>query len=459
MFKDLNDEKKLLGQRFGLYVIALLTDITDKHIMDWVHEKGHTIDELTGEHVAFIVFYNSARWKAHLRSGGDIVDPVGTRRIFGRDELYEMAKDGDRLLKERKLVRMEAEASPRDLFMQSHPRHSIRIAEAIGAIDKMPCLLVIDGVKKNNFSIIPIQDESKLGEKLKKLRKTFYSPKNKEYLLLLGKLNELEQQLKDVCVQVRIKTMEINRLSGMFPIDSFVVSKLFNHKNFAHARKELENRIRAIHGEQQPKDIAKIIALFNEELFVKYKCIIKAEKMSDKHLKGLSEGDLPERNRQALITTYQQALHILLEAKIDNDILRKLTIEEWRKIFESSVSKKHELLSTVNSIQRTVERITVPRLRGNRLKMQHDLEELDAKLTALTNEIEKLERAVPNMVRVDASEIAKTLHSRWESVPVRKLEKLAAKVGPYSGVIQLVISAVTGNPPTGAALPTTGFRV
>lgn len=84
LLRELNSDKNFFLRQYPLYVIALATEMDDEAIK-WLVEYGRVLDSLTGEHIAFVTFYNSVRFRATIgepRQNRNFIDEVGTREIF-----------------------------------------------------------------------------------------------------------------------------------------------------------------------------------------------------------------------------------------------------------------------------------------------------------------------------------------------------------------------------------------
>ena len=160
------DEDSLLGRRYPLYIIALATEVDDEAIQ-WLADYGRAMDSLTGEQIAFIVFYNSLCFRTTspggLRTFITPVDTEGTKKVFRYNlpkiDVPPKALQGAWALRKHVAGKMRF---PDEAFVTSMTYQSDQVARALGIKPKeLPCLVYLDNPDSDNFYVLHIESYGK----------------------------------------------------------------------------------------------------------------------------------------------------------------------------------------------------------------------------------------------------------------------------------------------------------
>ena len=191
------DEASVLGRIYPLYIITLATEVDDTEI-EWLTKNGRALDSLTGDLIAFLVFYNSAKFSAKSNSYGNI-DLEGTRNIFN----YEMPTINvpSYAIQGAWSIRDYVQGSidfPKEAFVTSMTYESDNLARALNIKpDMLPCLVLIDDPSSGDFYTIPFDGtkESTFNE-IRNIVGQFQSEnKYQNYFSAIKKWDALQQKL------------------------------------------------------------------------------------------------------------------------------------------------------------------------------------------------------------------------------------------------------------------------
>lgn len=203
------NEDSVLGRRYPLYIIALATEVDDNAIR-WLSENGRALDSVTGSFIAFLIFYNSARFHASATHGQPfhasttrgqrIVDLEGTEAVFRYRlpsiEVPPSALQGAWNLRQYVAGKMQF---PDEAFVTSMTYESDALSRELGVMpNELPCLVLIDDPLGSEVYILPMeqQSDSDLFSILRRIIGDFYADKaHKEYFDLIRQWDEQQKLL------------------------------------------------------------------------------------------------------------------------------------------------------------------------------------------------------------------------------------------------------------------------
>jgi hypothetical protein len=214
------DEESVLGRMYGLYIVALATEIDDEAIT-WLYEYGRAIDSLTGEAIAFLVFYNGAHFYAHANTLSaerrTVVDLAGSARVFRR-ALPEIEVPGKALNSSCSLTEhiRGGNRFPDEAFVTAMTYESDQMARVLGIRpNELPCLVFIDDPGSLDYYLVPMDCKDKdLISKLREIVGEYYSRKShQEWFALIRHWDSLEKTARDLRRE-RLKLEEMIRAKG-----------------------------------------------------------------------------------------------------------------------------------------------------------------------------------------------------------------------------------------------------
>ncbi len=191
------NEDKVLGRRFPLYMFTLATEIDD-NIIKWLSEYGRAIDSLTGDNIAFFVFFNSAKFKASTNVSSGVVDSVGTKEVFRTIPVPKGALQSAISLREFVAGTMKF---PNDAFVSTMTYESDNMARYLNISPAdLPCLVLFDDPQSGDFYTIPINYTNKeLIALLRDFVGRFYNnEKFTEYFRLISEWDTLDAKLSNL---------------------------------------------------------------------------------------------------------------------------------------------------------------------------------------------------------------------------------------------------------------------
>ncbi|MEV4536488.1 hypothetical protein AB0J82_22140 [Asanoa sp. NPDC049518] len=173
---DLNEmisnSGRFFGRPYGAYIIALATRV-DEEALEWLYDYREAMDSLTGELVAFVLFYNEAELKIESSTGD-----------FGRNHPAVMMTVRD-IIKERKEPENLPLARGRKLgFATAMTYGSDAVARELEIIDQLPCFVVFDDASSNSgvFHTLPMTGQPSDFQVLRELMSGFVAdPANAAY--------------------------------------------------------------------------------------------------------------------------------------------------------------------------------------------------------------------------------------------------------------------------------------
>lgn len=156
----LTDEpSRVFGRLYSAYLLFLVTQ-HDKKQLAWIVENAPGLDSLTGRHLAYAVFAKSFPVKirtdaaaSHIRESYGGRDPARLLREI-RPELLQRPNEITRLVEDGAFgVVLDGQE------LTALTYGSDLVARELGVLDRLPCLVVIDGVPAHEPLVVPLSDK------------------------------------------------------------------------------------------------------------------------------------------------------------------------------------------------------------------------------------------------------------------------------------------------------------
>lgn len=140
------DPSKVLGKLYSAYMLFLVGE-PDEAELKWLLNNAKALDSLTGDYIAYAVFAET--FKVKLRTNWAPVDRAA--KTIGKISIDELDK--------RHSVRRLVKDGTFGMVVDGDELTAItygtdRVARALGILDKLPCLVVVDAVPQADICII-----------------------------------------------------------------------------------------------------------------------------------------------------------------------------------------------------------------------------------------------------------------------------------------------------------------
>jgi len=310
---------ELFGKEYLIYIVALATALDDSALV-WLKDHEQQIDSLTGDHIAFVTFYNSVR--------------------------FRKGETPFRALSFKRMIEMRNQPwNDHDSFVRSMTYESDSIAQYLG-IDPcdLPCLVFFDDPKGLEFYTLPIGSvENDLMYTLREIVGGLYShPTNRDYFSLLHEHDSLLHQVESLRLQIANTNKRLSIVQQQFqngpmdlpgPID---IRQLLRWESLEAVKARLSGWLEQVYAD--PTEIeGRIIGLLSPELKQPL-----PEPQIQKRLGAVSYfrkickvDEIRDKDRNNLIRFYQDVLEELLPPEF---VLKRhpseLSLEEWRQILD-----------------------------------------------------------------------------------------------------------------------------
>ena len=158
------DPDGFLGKPHALHMMALCTMVDDE-VVDWLMQYEMALDSLTGPDAAFLLFYNEAELRATVSPAPDHENVPTIQQV---EISAEVLRGGTHAVEE--VVRYQPGIwRSRDILVQSMTYESDAIARELGVLDRLPCIVLFDDPRSDEFYLLPLDDD--LGGVLREIRK------------------------------------------------------------------------------------------------------------------------------------------------------------------------------------------------------------------------------------------------------------------------------------------------
>lgn len=186
--KLLSDPKEIFSKPYiGYLIFAVGKSDTDQ--MDWLKANLIELDALTRDIIAFSIIAEEVRVELKI---GDCYSEKRSPRYLGEFEISEVYRI-DSLARNGKLEKL----TDGD-FLSALTYGAGRVSRFFNVIDKMPCIIAIDGNNPGSYSVIEFDSElvSDLIKIMRKVVSALISNVNcKLYLDLVKKIGEIDDEL------------------------------------------------------------------------------------------------------------------------------------------------------------------------------------------------------------------------------------------------------------------------
>lgn len=214
------DANGFFGEPHALYMIGLAT-VVDEDALEWFLDYEMAFDSLTGHFAAFVLFYNRARLKVgypdlggyklfpEYRSG----DPIEVS--LPAEVLRAGAWAVDDFLLDRPDVLIAKE-----IFVRSMTYESDAIARQLGIVDKLPCIVMFDDPRSDEFYLIPVPNrEDSFGEIRKLLGGFIKARENAAFLNAIDEWHRIRREVGVLEAEVTSINSASERRTGSRTLD------------------------------------------------------------------------------------------------------------------------------------------------------------------------------------------------------------------------------------------------
>ena len=210
----------VFGRPYGGYLLFLFDNYNSgERVHEWIQQRASSLDETTGESVAFALF--SRRLRTDVSSGGDARsshDEVSAE--FEPEELglNQTGFDVKRLVRSGLFGRIQDRVT-----IEAVNTAVVRVAREFGVLDKLPCVIVMDGFRipegdTISFDVIELSGEDMAGFEKALQVATAQFERHSNHSVYVGKIRslyvkkaqfeELDHQLK----QTKAKEAQARKL-------------------------------------------------------------------------------------------------------------------------------------------------------------------------------------------------------------------------------------------------------
>ena len=185
------DPDRFLGRPHALHMMALCTMVDDE-VVDWLMQYEMALDSLTGPDAAFLLFYNEAELRATASPAPDHENTPTVQRV---QISAEVLRGGTHAVDE--VVRYQAGIwRSRDILVQSMTYESDAIARELGILDRLPCIVLFDDPRSDEFYLLPLDDPGDILSEIRKLLAAYQKGEaNTEYFKALREWHEANDRL------------------------------------------------------------------------------------------------------------------------------------------------------------------------------------------------------------------------------------------------------------------------
>lgn len=148
------EPNKVFGKLYSAYLLFLVTQ-HDKQQLDWIVANAPGLDALTGRYLAFAVFAKSFPIKIRTDAPASLV----RAELYARGRSRELSVVSPELLKKPTEITRLVENGAFGVVLDGDELTAITygsdlVARELGLLNKLPCLVVIDGVPAESPKVI-----------------------------------------------------------------------------------------------------------------------------------------------------------------------------------------------------------------------------------------------------------------------------------------------------------------
>ena len=402
-------EDDVLGRRYPLYIIALATEIDDEAIK-WLAEYSRAIDSLTGQAIAFITFYNSARFYASTGFRTTrFVDYEGTRRVFQYPlptiQVPPNALQSSWALRNYVAGRMHF---PDEAFVSSMTYASDSVARYLGIKPtELPCFVFIDdpgGKEYYLLSMDPLGPD--LMSKMREVVGDFYSlDAHKPYFELIEKWDALQMKLLRYQEAVKKTHESLRDLREKFPKTHIDFATIFECSDPNTAQRQVESWLSDVFGQAVPREIKSSLLPPLASVAVDLHRVQKARSAAEYFKAALASGSLSQKDQINLLRLYRRTLcHLLPDTEKTPKNVEKMDAVEWKRFLDISLSDSNPVITAIEqkrlALQNMINIIDLQSIREYRTspietalkQAEQEVANVKGAIDALKRELDKIER-------------------------------------------------------------------
>ena len=421
LFDRLSSKEEFQDKLYGLYVIGLATKVDDESIK-WFWNFGSPMDSLTGDNVAFFLFYNSLKFEGSTNypskyAEKDFVDYTGTKKIF------HTMKDNNMRLEEYERIRAKRYKPdyliPDNFFVTSMTYQSDEIVKKLELdYSILPCLLFIDPISKE-IQPLRMRDLDNLFSKLRDIMTQFYSKQNRPHLSLINQFNEKKDFIPVLESNKNIMREEIEKTDKKFSKEKLTIEDLISEENYRIAKNKLNSWLKLIFNNNIPeKYLENIDQNFTEDVFLYDKRIKRIKRMNEKTLSSLfTDGFDDYRKKKILREFFHKTLRYLLQDE-DKEIsnLSELKMNDWTSLINTSLRPNSQHESKIKLIKETLYSIDLNELKDKTIvSIEREILEIDKNIRFQEKQLDELKDKIKNSERVEIIPLIKKLDSEKNS--------------------------------------------
>jgi archaellum component FlaC len=444
-----NNEKELFGRQYLLYIIALATTVDDVAIR-WLCRNARAIDSLTGESIAFIVFYDSLKFYATPPSETDL--PVDINRAINETMGPKMRNVVEPIFptfsvtkKQLQSCRLNVEPDydlQKKAFLISTTYESEKAAKALGIkhVD-LPCLVFIDDPSCKEKYLLHMEFNDRLFRYLRKIVDIFDADNNvKAYMELIDELNKLQGDLEDL----KMQKSRIKRDLELIPEQNLQLNSMsFHTDDYPHAKAKLKKWLNGVYGVQVPTEVKfKILKPFTQDLFYNFRRINKIESRSNEISFMLSKQQIFDNAKLKIKRLYLKNVRPLLSEKdrppMDGEYFSK---DQWKSMFDDMLSpqnaKNLSIKAKFCAIQDAINDISVSSIRYERAaKLNNESTIIQSQIIEKENEINSIKTKIDQIGRPKIGNIIEKIN-RKENIRSR-LKEVYSTARPIIEILRLI---------------------